>query len=72
LHVLGGVGCFYRTFDDPNLIVFLASEILSVAIGCRDILFTTRSKQKLVIASENVFFFAAQHLLTLTGFKVLV
>jgi len=50
------VGCFYRTLGDPNLIVFLASEIRSVAIACCVILLTTLSKQKLVPASENVSF----------------
>jgi hypothetical protein len=56
LHVLEGVGCFYRTFEDPNLIVFLVSEIRSVAIACGVILLTTLSKQGLVPASENVSF----------------
>jgi len=50
------IGCFYRTFEDPNLIVFLASEFRSVAIICGVILLTTRSKQRLVRALEKLSF----------------
>jgi hypothetical protein len=51
-HLLEYLACFYTTFEDPKLIVFLTPEIPTLAIACDFLFFTALSWQRLIPARE--------------------